>query len=146
MSNQLVKRLAAAFGHPKTEDPAGFLAECARAFKGVPSSVLDVAADIIIKQRRYASWPTIGECLQAIDAAKKQPGKFLEPIEDFDGWWDEHVHRVMSAKTVEEIDRTIDDVRPYAVAKWIMDWRLPWLSEKAEARRAALNLERRFGA
>jgi hypothetical protein len=126
-----VKRLAIVFGEPKTEDPVGFLAEYANAFKGTPRDILDAAADVIIKQRKFRAWPTVAECLDAIDAARKQVvqnGIRLEPIENFDTWWAALVARVQTAQAVEEID----------AAMWIGKWRLPSLQDMADIRRGQL--------
>lgn len=140
-SNPLVKRLAIVFGEPKTEDPVGFLAEYANAFKGNSKDILDAAADVIIKQRKFRAWPTVAECLDAIDAAKKQivrNGIRLEPIENFDEWWQQMVTRVQWAHSVAEIDDAIAEVKPYAAAGWIGTWRLPSLLDMAHIRRGQL--------
>lgn len=140
-SNPLVKRLAILFGEPKTEDPVGFLFEYANAFKGTPRDILDAAADVIIKQRKYRAWPTVAECLDAIDAAKRQivsNGMRLEPIENFDSWWTDKVSRVQAAQAVSEIDAVLAEVQPYDAAKWIGAWRLPSLRDIAHERRGLL--------
>lgn len=144
-SNVLVKRLAILFGEPKTEDPAAFLAEYANAFKGTKKDILDAAAEVIIKQRKYRAWPTVAECLEAIDAAKRQvvtaSGMRLEPIENFDAWWAAIVERVQGAKTVAEIDAAVAEVKPYDAAGWIGKWRLPSLMDMAHIRRGQLTGE-----
>jgi len=143
-SNPLVKRLAILFGEPKTEDPVGFLAEYANAFRGTPRDVLDVAADVIIKQRKFRAWPTVAECLDAIDAAKKQvvkDGMILPPIENFDAWWSALVARVQVAQSISEIDAAVAEVRPYDAANWIGKWRLPSLLDMAHVRRGQLTGE-----
>lgn len=140
-SNPLVKRLAIVFGEPKTEDPAGFLAEYANAFKGTAKDILDAAADVIIKQRKFRAWPTVAECLEAIDSAKKQVvknGLRLEPIENFDQWWGAMVARVETAQTVADLDAAIAEVEPYHAARWIGGWRLPSLKDMAHIRRGQL--------
>lgn len=140
-SNPLVKRLAIVFGEPKTEDPVGFLSEYANAFKGTSKDILDAAADVIIKQRKFRAWPTVAECLDAIDAARKQVvqnGIRLEPIENFDTWWAALVARVQTAQAVEEIDAAIAEVKPYDAARWIGKWRLPSLQDMADIRRGQL--------
>lgn len=140
-SNPLVKRLAIVFGEPKTEDPVGFLAEYANAFKGTPKDVLDAAADVIIKHRKYRAWPTVAECLDAIDAAKRQivkNGLLLEPIENFDVWWASLVTAVQTAQNVAELDAAIAEARPYDDAGWIGKWRLPSLLDMAHVRRGQI--------
>jgi hypothetical protein len=136
-SNPLVKRLAIVFGEPKTEDPAAFLGEYAHAFKGTPKDILDVAADVIIKQRKYRNWPTVAECLEAIDAAKKQivaKGKILEPIKNFDEWWDGICRRIDTAPSRDEVHDLLNEARPYHLARWMAEWRMSALVEKAERR------------
>jgi hypothetical protein len=136
-SNPLVKRLAIVFGEPKTEDPAGFLGEYASAFKGTPKDTLDVAADVIIKQRKYRNWPTVAECLEAIDAAKKQivaKGKLLEPIKNFDEWWADLCRRIDTAASRDAVHDALNEARPYHAANWMADWRMPALVERAERR------------
>ena len=132
------------FGEPKTEDPAAFLAEYVNAFKGTPRDVLDAAADVIIKQRKYRAWPTVAECLEAIDAAKRQVvrnGVRLEPIDNFDTWWAGLVDRVQAAQTVADIDVVISEARPYDAAGWIGKWRLPSLLDMAHIRRGQITGE-----
>ncbi len=136
-SNPLVRRLAIVFGEPKTEDAAGFLGEYANAFKGTPKDILDVAADVIIKQRKYRNWPTVAECLDAIDSAKKQlvaNGKVLEPIKNFDDWWNDICRRIETAPDRDAAHDVMNEARPYHAARWMAEWRISVLREKLERR------------
>jgi hypothetical protein len=136
-SNILVKRLAIIFGEPKTEDPEGFLAEYASATKGTEKDILNAAADVIIKQRKFRNWPTVAECLDAIESAKKQvvsKGKMLETIENFDKWFEDKIERMRAAKTRPQMQAIMDEVRPYDAARWIAPHRLGQLAKVMEAR------------
>lgn len=136
-SNVLVKRLAVMFGEPKTEDSEGFLFEYINATKGTPKDILTAAADVIIKQRKFRAWPTVAECLDAIDAAKKQhvaKGRMLEPIQNFESWFEERLERMAKATTREEMQGIMDELRPYDAARWVAPHRLPQLGKAMEKR------------
>jgi hypothetical protein len=136
-SNILVKRLAIIFGEPKTEDPEGFLFEYANAFKGIPTHILDSAADVIIKQRKYRSWPTVAECLEAVDMAQRQTvakGKMLDPIKNFETWYEDRLERIRKATTRSEMQDVLDEIRPYDAARWIMPSRMRVALETMEKR------------
>lgn len=136
-SNILVKRLAIIFGEPKTEDPEGFLSEYANATRGVEKDILNAAADVIIKQRKFRTWPTVAECLDAIDLAKKMvvsKGKMLEPIPDFQKWFDDKIERMRAATKREEMQAIMDEVRPYDAARWIAPHRIGVVARIMEAR------------
>lgn len=60
--DRLIARLTNVFGEPKTEDPAAFVAEYAKALAGYDPAILEAAGDEIIKSAVY--WPRPAEAVQ----------------------------------------------------------------------------------
>jgi hypothetical protein len=58
----IIARFANCYGEPKAPDVDGFLAEYERVLKGYSADILRKAADDIIANHVYPSWPTPGEC------------------------------------------------------------------------------------
>lgn len=56
------------YGPPDAFDVPRFVAEYTQALSGNEPSLLKDAADRIIRQHKYRNWPTIGECLEAVEA------------------------------------------------------------------------------
>lgn len=124
--NKLVARFLSAFGHPKTDDIDGFIAEYVTATKAVPPHVLEAAATNLITHQKFRAWPTVGEVMSAVRHAVSAPstGKVLPPdIENFDFWWDDKVQRARSHSSDDELKRLFNEVRPYAESDMIMRWR-----------------------
>lgn len=61
------ERFLALYGPPQTENPEGYFAEWRRVFDGMDAEVLSAATDLVIRQHRFANWPTIGECCEAVE-------------------------------------------------------------------------------
>lgn len=67
---RFLARLSAAFGDPGGSDDAATVIEYANAIAGTTPEILDAAATAIIRDRKYRSWPSISECLDAIRREK----------------------------------------------------------------------------
>lgn len=123
---KFVQRIAALFGEP-TGDLANVVIEYENALRGHSAATLEAAADDIRRTRKYRSWPTVAECLEAAAAAKKR-GSYasagLEPIADFDSWWHERMMMIKHADSEAQIERAIKEIEPYAAARWIASHRL----------------------
>lgn len=62
-------RLQTMYGEPDSDNPAAFLAEYARLLKKYSGSTLDKACDLVLRNNRYKTWPTIGECVSCCEDA-----------------------------------------------------------------------------
>ena len=62
----MAKKFFALYGHPQTDDPATFFAEWKRRFEGTDAEILTAATDLVIDRHKFHSWPTIGECREAV--------------------------------------------------------------------------------
>lgn len=145
MSKAFLRKMMVLYGEPKTEDVPAFLAEYGNMLKGVDNTTLEAAADILIRQRKYRSWPTVAEVLDVVDEAKtyrKHAKTGLQPIKNFDQWWSDRIGAIRGAVNDREIAAEIDQIRPYADAKWIARHRLPYAIECADERRQELDIGR----
>jgi hypothetical protein len=76
---RFLKPLMAIYGGPKhVDDTEGFLAIYSRILKGYAPEVLDKAADRILRNHKYKSWPTPAEC----EAACKYEADELQRAKD----------------------------------------------------------------
>lgn len=66
--SKIIKRLGNVFGAPNCADPEEFFAEYQKAFTGYSADVLQSAVDRVMKEHVYASWPTVGEVMAAVQA------------------------------------------------------------------------------
>lgn len=147
-SNLLIRRLAVLFGEPKTDDPETFSAEYANALRGVDKDVLKTAGDLIVRERKWRSWPTVADILDVVDRAKAmhnakaRVGMTLTEIPNFDAWWSDLISDVRQASSEAEIQRAIDVMEPYWRAKWIQNGgqkcRMVEIQRHAEIRRCQL--------
>lgn len=143
-ANAFARKMAILFGEPKTEDPVGFLAEYANAFRDVPKALQERAADVLIRQRKFRSWPTVAECLDALAVARKQSRSApigLQPIDNFDQWWDDRVEAIMGAPSQAVLSAELAKIQPYADAGWIAESRMPEAMRLAGFRSRALRGE-----
>lgn len=133
-----VRRLGAMFGSIDPSTAADTIAEYTSAMRGQSAATLGAAADILARQHKYRSWPSIAECLDAVSAAKRRSqsaGVGLTTIDDFDGWWSERMNRIRHATTEAQIEAELRQIEPYAAARWIASHRMPDAIAAAEQRR-----------
>lgn len=69
--NVMLERLTVMYGAPETHDPAGYIREYERLLAGHADSELDEAATELISRRKYKSWPTPAECLEALKVVRQ---------------------------------------------------------------------------
>jgi len=69
VTDRMLSRFVVVYGEPRTGDLEAFFAEYEKAMRGTRPDILDRATDEILKGHEKRSWPTIGECRKAIDAA-----------------------------------------------------------------------------
>lgn len=66
VKQHIIKRFLVLYGAPKSEDQAGFVQEYIDALDGTDPALLAEAANLLRDQHKYPTWPTIGECKEAI--------------------------------------------------------------------------------
>lgn len=76
---KVVKRLLNVFGPPTNGDPEDVFAEFDKAFRGYTADVLEAAIDRVMKEHVYASWPTVGEVMAAVQAVLAARGTGRAP-------------------------------------------------------------------
>lgn len=151
-SSVLVKRLLVLFGEPKTDDPEAFIAEYRNAVQDVDPNVLKLAGDLIVRERKYRSWPTVADMLDVVDRAAlkvksaKGDAQVLEEIKDFDRWWTDIKGQMRNAQNLDDIRNVIALVRPYWSARWIAYGRMDEIEELARERQFELGLTARSKA
>lgn len=74
MSNArvMLERLGLIYGEPDVDNVPEFLMEYARQLRNYTSEELSKATDHILRTRKFKTWPTIGECVEAADMAREQ--------------------------------------------------------------------------
>jgi hypothetical protein len=68
---KFVERLSAVYGPPKTENVEQFAREYSKALDGFTAEELRAASDALLMGRKFSSWPTIAECMDAASLARK---------------------------------------------------------------------------
>lgn len=66
-TNVMLQRLGVIYGVPESTDPQAFVAEYARMMRQYVDSELEEAAERLLQTRKYKSWPTIAECINALE-------------------------------------------------------------------------------
>ncbi len=66
-TNPLTERLGIIYGKPDSADPVAFIAAYAKITNKYADSELEAAAERILKTRKVRSWPTVGECVAALE-------------------------------------------------------------------------------
>ncbi len=139
--NALTERLMILYGQPNTPNPTAFLAIYNEAFHGVPKDVLADAGDCIARTRKVSSWPTLAECLDAVETAKslvKVKGAGLKPIESWEQWFGALQAQCANAETQADIDQAVAKVEPYCKAQWCFPGRADELRGIGARRLASL--------
>lgn len=75
----VIKRFLTVFGPPKTDNVEAMFAEYERALARNSTEVLHRAVDKILRKTKFRAWPTIGECVDAVQSAA---GDLNEPLKD----------------------------------------------------------------
>lgn len=60
----MLDRFLTVYGRPKSDNPAGFIDEYAKALSGFSEAILDKAASRIMSAHEYPTWPALGECVK----------------------------------------------------------------------------------
>lgn len=68
----MLHRFVLVYGAPDSNDPSAFMAEYARQLRNYTIAEISRATDHILRTRKYKTWPTIGECVEAADLAREQ--------------------------------------------------------------------------
>lgn len=126
MSCILVNRLRAAFGDPKSVDPAATAGEYIRVCRGISDDVQEAAATMLINAQKFRAWPTVGEAAAAIRQANSNPNrnKVMPPnLDNFGTWWQDKLDRVRLANSDDQLRAVFAEVEPYAASDMIQRWR-----------------------
>lgn len=135
---KFTKRMQALFGAPDATIAAEVIAEYVNALEDYTEAELKRAGDKIAKTRRIRAWPTVAECIDAAEDARRNPADVnLKVIGNFDKWWEERLSRIATASDEAGIADQLEMIRPYAEAKWIAPWHWQEATAAAERRRKA---------
>jgi len=66
-TNLMLQRLGVIYGVPESTDPQAFVAEYAHLTRQYVDSELEEAAERLLKTRKYKTWPTVAECVNALE-------------------------------------------------------------------------------
>lgn len=72
VDEHFTQRFLNLYGAPDVVNPEAFVAEYDKALGGTDPSLLETASNALVKQHKYRNWPTIGECVAAVEAAALQ--------------------------------------------------------------------------
>lgn len=68
----IVARFGRLFGEPTTPDFEGYVAEYRKALAGTAAHILAEAVDLVVKRHKYRNWPTVAECVEAVNEVAEQ--------------------------------------------------------------------------
>lgn len=63
----MLEQLGIVYGVPDSPDPVAFLGKYAELLKRYSTTELEAGADRLISQRKFKSWPTVAECIAAVE-------------------------------------------------------------------------------
>lgn len=144
LSNPMLARFVNVYGTPKeTENATAFIGEYARAMHNFVASECEAAADLLLAKRKYKTWPTIAECLEALeDVRRRQVSKRLADEyqaklarqDDLNAPKPGHFQpKQLSPKEQRELEKYVDDC---AAGKIDLGLCAPALRRMAQAMRA----------
>lgn len=61
------RRFLMLYGAPNTIDQKAFASEYEKALGGTDPRFLEEASNLLVKQHKYRNWPTVGECVEAVN-------------------------------------------------------------------------------
>lgn len=68
----VVRRFGKLYGPPTSPDPDGFADEYHKALDGTNPKILEEAIDEVVKQQIIPAWPTVGACVEAVNAVAER--------------------------------------------------------------------------
>jgi len=68
----MLERLLLVYGAPESDNPSAYMEEYARQLRNYRADELSRATDNLLRTRKFKTWPTIGECVEAADFAREQ--------------------------------------------------------------------------
>lgn len=78
--NKVIRRLVVAYGPPQVEDPNELFEEFSKALAGTRGDLLTKGVDVVIKERVFPGWPTVGEVVKACrEAGEELAARFVPP-------------------------------------------------------------------
>ena len=82
VNQHVIQRFIVVYGAPTTEDTKAYFAEYQRLLGGADPDILKDAVDLVIKQHTFRNWPTIGECIAAVNTVALQRSREKERAND----------------------------------------------------------------
>lgn len=90
MTNRMLARLGVIYGQPDSPDPVAYLEEMSRMLSRYSESVLDQAADLVLKTHRGRNWPTPAECIRAcedvLETDRAKEARKAGTVENYPEW------------------------------------------------------------
>ena len=74
----MLSRFLVAYGPPETTDEDALVAEYVKEIGNVPVERIKAATDELIRTHVYRNWPTVAECLRAINVVRMQSERMNE--------------------------------------------------------------------
>ena len=86
----MLARLGVIYGQPDSPDPVAYLEEMSRMLSRYSESVLDQAADLVLKTHRGRNWPTPAECIRAcedvLETDRAKEARKAGTVENYPEW------------------------------------------------------------
>ena len=86
----MLARLGVIYGQPDSPDPVAYLEEMSRMLSRYSESVLDQAADLVLKTHRGRNWPTPAECIRAcedvLETERAKEARKAGTVENYPEW------------------------------------------------------------
>jgi len=90
VTNRMLARLGVIYGQPDSPDPVAYLEEMSRMLSRYSESVLDQAADLVLKTHRGRNWPTPAECIRAcedvLETDRAKEARKAGTVENYPEW------------------------------------------------------------
>ena len=84
--DKVIRRLIVVYGEPKDVEPKELFAEFFKALGSYRGDILSKAADLVIRERAFPGWPTVGEvvkaCREVADAMADRHVEQPSPVYD----------------------------------------------------------------
>ena len=118
-TNKLLARLGLLYGPPSKDgrEAVALITEYARLMQQYSETELDAAADRIARTRKFKTWPTIGECIEALEDNRSEAYERTAPER-----WTGIPHPEWSKAAIAFADQAIDSDAGRAAARqgWLL--------------------------
>ncbi len=81
--NKVIRRLVIAYGEPQIENPDDLFEEFSKALAGTRGDILTKGVDLVIRERVFPGWPTVGEVVKACRSVAQENARpeIEKPVE-----------------------------------------------------------------